>query len=722
MTAPDLKSGRFSWFGCLPAAWGLTVLVAAMQVFLLFDSFGLRRTVEIIPGQIRSAGGSAYRCQLPTSFWSAHDTGFSTARLSEDGVLLSAPNSLRADIRNAGAGRYSVWRSQVIFAAPDNSDPRVNGRRYALSGPAYVDGMARGVLWGLLLAVWGCVLSARVSARGRLAASGSGWMGAVRAELGCLLERANAFLSSRQAMLWSVLFVTVAFGITRLPYYLGPGLVLLNNDSSSYLDLAERICNGHWPVFLKRPPGYPLFLAAAWGLFRCGTGIAAGQFLLLWGGAAWVVTSVFRYRRVLALPVGLMLGTGLSLSPVLGGESLVLSESVYTACFLWMVGGVLRAWAGGGIGAYALVSLCMGWAIWTRPAGVFLVILYGLMLAWIAWRKKGGRVAGAFALPFAVLCLGLAGYNRQTTGFFRISPPSAPFNAWLAGVTSWMWVEKPEYPEAVNAMIRDIRADGTDEDLDILKNSWSARPLRDVYAKHYNSRYWKIINPGFTNAYTEDWPYRADARATLHTLVWEAIGSQPSAYVKYVWNQVFCFFVYTPLHEMRWNYYGGDVRHVLENLLKREGEGGKICFFHLFSPEDRLARRQEVFSYYKRMMESGIEEWLYHPCRSLELALSLYGHWAVWSGAVAVNLFWPVAFALCLLVSAVRLVRSGLRHDGAFLALWIGLLHVGAGGVVSLVELALVRYVYPTLFCSYLCVLLAGLACVRREEAGGSKE
>lgn len=52
--------------------------------------------------------------------------------LFEDDDPLAQSDSLHADIRQDGGGRYSFWGRFVYFSASDNSDARSNGRKYVL--------------------------------------------------------------------------------------------------------------------------------------------------------------------------------------------------------------------------------------------------------------------------------------------------------------------------------------------------------------------------------------------------------------------------------------------------------------------------------------------------------------------------------------------------------------------------------------------------------------
>jgi hypothetical protein len=63
---------------------------------------------------------------------------YANSLLYEDGRPLAIPASEHDDIRNIGAGRYSMWTDNIYFSSTDNSDPRYNGRKYTIRVPAYV--------------------------------------------------------------------------------------------------------------------------------------------------------------------------------------------------------------------------------------------------------------------------------------------------------------------------------------------------------------------------------------------------------------------------------------------------------------------------------------------------------------------------------------------------------------------------------------------------------
>jgi hypothetical protein len=81
---------------------------------------------------VRHESGLAYIAITHHPELSAH-LHPSVATVLENGVPLPGPaNATHGEIRHLGGGRYSFWHDAVYFSTPDNSDPRANGRTYAI--------------------------------------------------------------------------------------------------------------------------------------------------------------------------------------------------------------------------------------------------------------------------------------------------------------------------------------------------------------------------------------------------------------------------------------------------------------------------------------------------------------------------------------------------------------------------------------------------------------
>jgi hypothetical protein len=94
-------------------------------------------TAELIPPFLKDEG-HAWLKALPEFEECADDNGNpmeSPVILLEDGMPLRMPHALHSDIRQLGAGRYSHWKSVLIFSSSDNSNPNENGRTYKIIIP-----------------------------------------------------------------------------------------------------------------------------------------------------------------------------------------------------------------------------------------------------------------------------------------------------------------------------------------------------------------------------------------------------------------------------------------------------------------------------------------------------------------------------------------------------------------------------------------------------------
>ncbi len=99
---------------------------------------------RIEPGEISLRAGHSFAWTLPRpalhplATVRGDDAASSTAsqlELYEDGRLLGPPHDAHALISDIGAGLYSHWGDTIVFATPDNSDPRSNGRNYTARAP-----------------------------------------------------------------------------------------------------------------------------------------------------------------------------------------------------------------------------------------------------------------------------------------------------------------------------------------------------------------------------------------------------------------------------------------------------------------------------------------------------------------------------------------------------------------------------------------------------------
>jgi len=75
--------------------------------------------------------GHCFSAKLPCHLSSDLESA-SSLLLFEDDRALGPAHAPHEDIRTSGGGRFSHWGARLYFSASDNSDPRSNGRGYAV--------------------------------------------------------------------------------------------------------------------------------------------------------------------------------------------------------------------------------------------------------------------------------------------------------------------------------------------------------------------------------------------------------------------------------------------------------------------------------------------------------------------------------------------------------------------------------------------------------------
>ncbi len=163
-------------------------------------------------------------------------------------------------------------------------------------------------------------------------------------------------------------------------------------DSSYYMALAGGITD-HLDftneLYLIRPPGYPLMLAAIFGLFGqySPTAILFVQHGMVIGIAlattliAWHLT----YRRSISLLAGLMCACSLQL---LAFANVIITEIPYTLALILSVYFLVKYHRLGELRSLALASLMAGVSSLIRPTGLSVVVLCVLAALHRAWKSR----------------------------------------------------------------------------------------------------------------------------------------------------------------------------------------------------------------------------------------------------------------------------------------------------------------------------------------------
>ncbi len=155
---------------------------------------------------------------------------------------------------------------------------------------------------------------------------------------------------------------------------------------------------------VRRTPVYPVLLAGLYAVLGHQPGAAVVVNALL--GTLGAALTAALGRRLFGASVGLLAGliVATDLTSVVYSLTLM-TEPLFTVLLLCSTLAAVRFLADGGHRPLALAALCWAIGILTRPIALFLPLLLGPLLAWLA---PGGRWAGRLLLGGALAVAALA--------------------------------------------------------------------------------------------------------------------------------------------------------------------------------------------------------------------------------------------------------------------------------------------------------------------------
>lgn len=194
------------------------------------------------------------------------------------------------------------------------------------------------------------------------------------------------------------LWLFVAAAAVRL-LYLSAGVEVPIQDTADYDDIAHSLLDGagfvardNWfgyPLYSWRAPAYPFFLAGIYGLF--GPGHLAVQIAQALIGAGTVVL-VFRLALRLCAAAAPLAGIAAVLyPPLVASASEVMTETLYTACFVAAVWAAIEARERASRGWSLATGCLVGLTAMTRPVGLLVWPAVLVVAAWEERRAAGGR-------------------------------------------------------------------------------------------------------------------------------------------------------------------------------------------------------------------------------------------------------------------------------------------------------------------------------------------
>lgn len=495
----------------------------------------------------------------------------------------------------------------------------------------------------------------------------------------------------------------------RAWFFIDFPIAVIHPDSGSYFVVAEAIQNGGPVTFGDRSPLYPMLMAAVFSAVDRVMALVIVQTVLAGVAGLAMTYAVFALQPILSLPVAVALGAYFMDADALEHDTAVLTESLYTsllmlslAAFVWCFSSRRPAWPA------AAFSVGMALVIYTKPGGIYLVVIYALVLAYFVWRKVPGPVVAALAVPFPVMLLLLAGYNYRTINVFALSASDATE---VSLITNFYWETDPSYPPEINDAIRRVEvltaSRNTPEELRILNESWDFARLYDLYLRgHYYgpiSEIAKAIPNG----------NRAEHRRWVLTISMDAIARHPDRFFKHFVVMIYYYY--------RSVFYNTDFRQYLYNRV------------HLFYLQKHFSRERglpEMARWGKEFADPvslppaiRITEYDLGKQMDLNQRIVLEDTWLtrvyLWLRPIMSRLFstvwWSFGQIVVFGVALAVFVRARLRHDAAFLLLVLACAPLGNGMIVSLVEYSQPRYSYPLEWAYYVTFLCLPLLLVGRD-------
>jgi len=505
---------------------------------------------------------------------------------------------------------------------------------------------------------------------------------------------------SDPSLLSLAVLLLVVFMLSRMPFFWFYPSVQTSQDTPGYLDMVTAIRGGHWPHFVYRTPGYPLFFWFVTLFTERWIAVVYAQNLLSYASSLFLVYCVKRYRASLALPAALAMCGFLGSSQVVLYDVALLSDSLYASSIIAAVALLFLAFRGFNPLPLAMASAAMALCILVRPAGEYFIVVYAAVFAYLVWQRRPVRSVAAFLAPFPALVLGLCAYNYATISNFGVSSFG---EANLVGATALFWEPDPRLPDSVNLALKDLpasyaRQDITPEDLETMRTSWDADRLNLVYEKAFNRL---IFSEGWGWGRLGSGDYLR-SRANMRAVSLIAIQRHPVLYARFVWTGLVEF------------YKGVGFTFDTESSMAYRKRGNPLYGMSGTHPDEVAARlaagsNGTADALPGKYAESGQERFV----RGLQHL------WQRLHAAVFQNAAWGYAYFIVFALSAVQLARTRGRDRGVFLLFLLTLIPLGASLIVSLVVISADRYSYPTQFIYYLCVALTPLLFGRAPGAAG---
>lgn len=502
---------------------------------------------------------------------------------------------------------------------------------------------------------------------------------------------------------FSLILFTVPFLISRFWFFKDYPFVGIYPDSSSYYAPMAQLKSGLLPIFAIRPPLYPLFLLIVVSIFDSAISVVVIQNILTFFACVYMIYSVYKIKTYLAPLAAIGLMAWATSYSVLEHDTSLLSESLYAICLLFGFANLLTGIIQNSKWALFWASVAMGGAIWTRPAGMFLLVIFLVVLLFIFRNKYGNRMLLAFAIPLPAMLLALMFYNYKTFDSFAITSFGETN---LAVATLTFWETNPEFPSEINSMIEgSVKIVGvTDAERQILTHSWEVEVLAPIFLKGFNvEAYSNFVVPSKD---LQSNVYSTETRSWVRTVSLNAISKNPSIYARFVKTFLELYFKGVA--------YDADLIYSLRDRV------------WLFYVDGRYAANSDNALYIEMAKEysnppplymfkiTGSEPGDVIPLDDTDPRLAYLffrnARSKIFSQPQILTLpLWGILWVIPFCVSSFKLLQTKFTNAPAFYLFILTTGIIGASLIISLVEYSQPRYSYPMEFAYFISVALLPL-------------
>ena len=491
--------------------------------------------------------------------------------------------------------------------------------------------------------------------------------------------------------------MSVAFLVTRLPYFIFYPVLTISNDSASYIAAAFELMDLNAPMFDIRTPGYPIFLSLIMSLTNDAIFISLLQSLITYFAAIFFLSVSYKYYETVIFYFAIAVSAFISSAYFLVLEMSILTEGIFTSLMLMLAGVFIIAVKSESIFSWIIYSVLIALLILVRPAGLFLVALFGLLILFFIINKYPLKFHIAAIVPFAIIILALCTYNYATLGKFTITPFG---EANLAGVTVLFMETSEEYPDYVNNAIDSTLSTIPKRDLRYVRNSYNPGTLFTAFKDHFHMQM-SLVN--YMKMYDSSMTY-IKVQPILRQISLDAIRKHPDIYAKFFLSNFYYFLTNI----------GRTIDYKSELARKyKQVAIDKIYLTQLQSGKwSQISSKNEynesVHSYYLQRIDEQKSLAGFNVDAGGNVTLQPSFLLRVYEAAKVIfdflfrNLMWLFVFALMSFMSIRQCISLRLSDKDAIIALVFVLIFVLKAVMVSSIESSLERYSYTVDFVIYM--------------------